>query len=96
MKGKTMTNEQVVKAFLQKQWANGSNLYSRGKVLISYTTPMAVWKGNVLCINETKYSQSTTKQMSYLWRAANETSVKIRQISWNKFSKVYYSEYLNL
>ena len=62
-----MKNKDVVLAFLKKEEAWGSHLYSTGKRLISYNTTIAEWYGDCyLLVNHTRYSNSTSKQQSYL------------------------------
>ena len=62
-----MKNKDVVLAFLEKREAWGSNLYSTGKRLISYNTSIAEWYSDYyLLVNHTRYSNSTSKQQSYL------------------------------
>lgn len=62
-----MKNKDVVLAFLKKEEAWGSNLYSTGKRLISYNTTIAEWYSDYyLLVNHTHYSVTTSKQQSYL------------------------------
>lgn len=62
-----MKNKDVVLAFLKKEEAWGSHLYSTGKRLISYNTSIAEWYGDCyLLVNHTRYSNSTSKHQSYL------------------------------
>lgn len=66
-----MTNNQVIKAFLSGQSGKSLNLTSTGKKLFSYNTCMAQWHSETgfIIINETKYSQTTSKQINPLKRA---------------------------
>lgn len=62
-----MKNTDVIKAFLEKRVAEGSNLYSDGNKLINYKTTLAQWHDNYhLIINKTKYLVSTSKNQNYL------------------------------
>ena len=62
-----MKNIDVIKAFLEKRAAKGSNLYSDRNKLINYKTTLAQWHDNYhLIINKTKYSVSTSKNQNYL------------------------------
>ena len=62
-----MKNKDVVLAFLKKEEAWGSHLYSTGKRLISYNTTIAEWYSDYyLLVNHTRYSNSTSKQQNYL------------------------------
>ena len=62
-----MKNKDVVLAFLDKREAWGSHLYSTGKRLISYNTSIAEWYTNYhLIINDTKYSNTTSRWQSVL------------------------------
>ena len=64
-----MKNKDVVLAFLKKEEAWGSHLYSTGKRLISYNTSIAEWYDNYhLIINDTHYSVTTSKNQAYLKR----------------------------
>lgn len=62
-----MKNIDVIKAFLEKRVAEGSNLYSDGNKLINYKTTLAQWHDNYhLIVNYTKYSVTTRKNQNYL------------------------------
>ena len=62
-----MKNKDVVLAFLNKEEAWGSNLYSTGKRLISYNTSIAEWYSDYyLLVNHTRYSVTTSKHQHYL------------------------------
>ena len=62
-----MKNKDVVLAFLKKEKAWGSNLYSTGKRLISYNTSIAEWYSDYyLLVNHTRYSVTTSKHQHYL------------------------------
>ena len=62
-----MKNKDVVLAFLKKEEAWGSHLYSTGKRLISYNTSIAEWYDNYhLITNNTKYSSTTSRWQNVL------------------------------
>lgn len=61
-----MRNRDVVKKFIDKEYASGSNLYSSGSKLFSYNTCIAQWYNNTIIINNTKYSSSTSRHQFYL------------------------------
>lgn len=62
-----MKNKDVILAFLKKEEAWGSNLYSTGKRLINYNTAIAEWYDNYhLIINNTKYSSTTSRWQNVL------------------------------
>lgn len=65
-----MKNKEVCEAFLNRESAIGSNLYSDGHKLFSYSTCIAEWEDyyNRLYVNSTKYSVTTSKHQSYLRR----------------------------
>ena len=56
-----MRNSEVIQCFLNQEAANGSNLYSTGDKLVSYSTTIAQWKVGRLILNTTYYSRSTSK-----------------------------------
>lgn len=61
-------NEDIVKLFLEKKEGYGSSVYSSGKKLFSYTTCIAEWINKGLCINNTYYSNTTTRHTSLLYK----------------------------
>ena len=62
-----MKNSDVIKKFLIKESAGGSNLYSDGDRLINYSTTLAQWHDNYhLIVNNTRYSVSTSKNQNLL------------------------------
>lgn len=67
-----MKNIDVVKAFLLRAAATGSNLISSGDKLFSYHTCIAQFlPTGRLIINITKYSPTTSKHQGYLERSLN-------------------------
>lgn len=58
--------KEVIDKFVCKQYGSGSNCMSIGEKLYSYNTCIGQWVGNVVYINITKYSNTTTKLQNYL------------------------------
>ena len=58
--------KEVIDKFVCKQYSSGSNCMSIGEKLYSYNTCIGQWVGNVVYINTTKYSNTTTKLQNYL------------------------------
>lgn len=77
-----MKNTDVIKAFLEKKAAIGSNLYSNGNKLINYNTTLAQWHDNYhLIVNHTKYSVTTSKNQSYLRSAITpERGIVVKEV----------------
>lgn len=61
-----MRNQDVVRKFMEREPASGSNLYSSGDRLFSYNTCIGEWRDNTILVNYTKYSRSTSKHQFYL------------------------------
>ena len=62
-----MKNSDVIKKFLNKESATGSNLYSDGNRLMNYSTTLAQWHDTYhLIVNNTRYSVSTSKNQNWL------------------------------
>lgn len=57
---------EVIDKFISREYGSGSNCMSTGERLYSYNTCIGQWVGNVLYINTTKYSNTTTKLQNYL------------------------------
>lgn len=75
-----MKNIDVIKKFLNKESAGGSNLYSDGCRLINYTTTLAQWHDNYhLIVNNTKYSVSTSKNQTWL-RGAITDGIVVKEV----------------
>lgn len=74
-----MKNEDVVRLFMGRARASGSNLYSTGDKLINYYTCLAQWNYDVLYYNMTKYSVSTSKIQNYILKhlPKNVTTIQI-------------------
>lgn len=64
------TNASVVESFLKLEENSSGNLISTGRRLISYQTTIAQWSEDLLSIivNETYYSQTTSKHRNLLKR----------------------------
>lgn len=66
-----MKNDEVVAAFLKREAAYGSSLYSTGIKLISYTTCIGQWFGSMsIVVNDFPYSNITTKYVNKLKQKA--------------------------
>lgn len=61
-----MTNLEVVNKFIKRLPAHALNLYSTGDKLFSYNTCIAEYHLDMLLINNTKYSNTTSRQLSIL------------------------------
>lgn len=66
-----MKNEDVVKGFMNHRECKNRNMCSMHNKLYSYSTCIAQWSDDkngvpVLYINNTKYSQTTSKHCSYV------------------------------
>jgi len=86
-----MSNEKVIKAFLNRETAHtpyrdivfgvyvmrGCTLNSYGYKLINYETEIAYWKNDILYLNTHKYSSTTSKIQSLIKRLAQEKGVEI-------------------
>lgn len=75
-----MKNEEVVKNFLRKRTASGSNLTSTGNRLISYCTCIAEWGEQYLVVNLTKYSSTTSRHLGYLMRMLEKEGIRWQDI----------------
>lgn len=60
------TNRNVVNEFVRGRDFKVTNLKSENGKLISYNTTIAQHVGDTLIVNITKYSSTTTRQLSYL------------------------------
>ena len=63
-----MKNIKVIEAFINKKSGNSLNLHSNGNKLFSYQTCIAEWNEDVLLLNITKYSITTSKHLTYVLR----------------------------
>lgn len=64
-----MKNKEVVDNFISRNIANSTNLISTGDRLISYNTCIAEWyTSNILLMNETYYSNTTSRHLNILKR----------------------------
>lgn len=59
-----MTNYQVIKAFIERRPASVNNVKSTGDKLFSYDTCIAQRHNNIMLINNTKYSMTTSRHLS--------------------------------
>jgi len=78
-----MKNIDVIKTFLEKKVAKGSNLYSDGSKLINYNTTLAQWHDNYhLIVNCTRYSVTTSKNQNYLKTAiTDDRGIVIKEVN---------------
>lgn len=65
-------NDAVIADFLNRKKAKNAHLYSNGARLINYNTCIAEWVGRLLLLNGTKYSRTTSKIQSELFRQARK------------------------
>lgn len=64
-----MKNKEVVDNFISRNIAKSANLISTGDRLISYNTCIAEWyTSQILLINETYYSNTTSRHLNILKR----------------------------
>ena len=69
--------KEVIDKFVSKQYGSGSNCMSTGEKLYSYNTCIGQWVGDVVYINITKYSNTTTKLQNYLLFKAGYLSIEV-------------------
>jgi hypothetical protein len=67
-----MRNSDVIKCFLRGLDAKGSNLYSTSEKLINYNTCIAQIVNNILIINNTFYSSTTSRHQNLLKKLAED------------------------
>ena len=61
-----LTNAQVISKFENEVEGKSKNLTSRGGRLFSYQTVVAQWINGKIVKNNTKYSRTTSKQITHL------------------------------
>lgn len=82
-------NKKVIDAFIAKRKATSgaralmfggycASISTDGAVLYSYNTPIARWSGDVVVVNEKKYSPTTSRQQSDLALLLKYAGVKTR------------------
>lgn len=71
---------EVVEAFLNKESASGSNCYSTGNKLFSYSTCIGQYINDILYVNVTKYSPTTSKLQNVLLRSGPRMLVELQGI----------------
>lgn len=84
-------NVKVIEAFLEKRSAQspkrnitgynyiiyrGCSISTDGRKLYSYSTPIAEWRGDVVAIDSSKYSNTTTLQQNDLALMLKQNGVK--------------------
>lgn len=86
-----MKNEDVIKAFLNRQNARTLNLHTQHDgdkfTLVNYETPIAYIQGNDLWINQCKYSVSTSKIQGALNFHASHSNYTILEYNQGKIDK---------
>lgn len=59
-----MTNIEVAQAFALGRQGRSLNMSTDGHKLYSYNTVIMQWSNGMVVVNETKYSRTTSKQLS--------------------------------
>lgn len=70
--GQKMTNQTVVQQFIKGQPGKCLSMYTDGHKLFSYNTIIAQREGNIMLVNTTKYSMTTSKHQGLLYREINK------------------------
>ena len=68
---------EVIDKFVFKEFGSSSNCMSTEEKLYSYNTCIGQWVGNVVYINITKYSNTTTKLQNYLMLKAKDSGLDV-------------------
>lgn len=77
-----MKNSEVIDKFLNKDFNTHANsVSSENNKIFSYNTIIGQWFDNVLLINITKYSVTTSKHQNYLVSEANSKGAKWHTVS---------------
>lgn len=67
-----MKNSEVIDKFLDKEFNKcASSVSSKQDKLFSYNTIIAQWFGDILLVNDTRYSSTTSKIQGILIRSIN-------------------------
>lgn len=77
-----MKNEDVIIAFLKGKSGHSLNLYTEGQNLINYNTRIAYKDNDLLWLNKTKYSRTTSKIQNKLDNIAQEYYPKTKIINY--------------
>ena len=85
---------------MNKLQGTGGNLYTNGVKLNSYNTVIAQWDKNILIINITGYSNTTSKQLSILLNSARLSSVAhtlimVKDVPINAHDLIEYTKLYN-
>lgn len=68
-----MTNRELIKSFVNgAEKGKGSNLYIDGEDLINYSTVIATRVGDIVVLNNHRYSSTTSKNQTYVRYEANK------------------------
>lgn len=72
-----MRNKDVIEGFIRGEVCNTLHLFSTGDRLLSYNTCIAEVVGEVLYINKTRYSVTTSRHLGLLLRKLDNRKIKI-------------------
>lgn len=72
-----MRNKDVIEGFIRGEVCNTLHLFSTGDRLLSYNTCIAEVVGEILYINKTRYSVTTSKHLELLLRRLDNRKIKI-------------------
>lgn len=72
-------NKEVIRRFVSRCSAESGHLVSTGNLLISYSTVIGQFVNNILYINVTKYSQTTSRHQNML-KANAEAAIDLNKI----------------
>lgn len=87
-----MSNEKVIRAFLngyqaqtqlrpiEGQYFKGRTLYTKGNVLVNYSTNMARLEEGVVYINKNKYSSTTSKIQTMIRSLASQYGYQVVEV----------------
>lgn len=81
-----MKNIDVVNKFLRCECASGSNLNSSGDRLFSYNTCIAQWLDDILYLNMTQYSPTSSKHRNMIVNKYQGCIVRILNVPINSHS----------
>lgn len=72
-----MRNKDVIEGFIRGEVCSTLHLFSTGDRLLSYNTCIAEVVGEILYINKTRYSVTTSKHLELLLRRLDNRKIKI-------------------
>ena len=77
-----MKNSEVIDKFLNKDFGyKASNLYSKEDKIVNYNTVLAQWFNDILLINITKYSITSSRNQNALVYGADKKGIKWYTVS---------------